>query len=184
MTNKEKRRTFPRRGLLVAVIVAVAVIDQATKIGALALLDPSRAVDVLGDLFQFRLVRNPGAAFSFGTNATWAFTTLQIVYIGAVAYFSNWLRSPVSAISAGLVAGGALGNLLDRLFRDPGFYVGHVVDFLSLKGFAVFNIADCAITVGIIILVIWMIFSKEPDVFAEQIEVEKQARKERDFERD
>nr|WP_120492248.1 signal peptidase II [Corynebacterium lactis] len=183
MTKKEKRRNFPRRGLLLAVIVAVAAVDQVTKLGALAMLDPRQSVDILGDFFQLRLVRNPGAAFSFGTNATWVFTTLQIVYIAAVAYFSNWLRSPISAMSAGLVAGGALGNLTDRLLRDPGFYVGHVVDFLSVKGFAVFNIADCAITVGIIILVIWMIFSKEPDIFAAEIEVEKEARKERAIDR-
>ncbi|MDO5029627.1 MAG: signal peptidase II [Corynebacterium sp.] len=174
MTKKETRKYFPRRGLLAAVIVLVAVVDQISKIIALKTLDGRPPVQVIGDLFELRLVFNPGAAFSFGTNATWVFTTLQLVYILAVAYFSNWLRSPVSAVSAGLIAGGALGNLIDRLFREPGFYVGHVVDFLSVKGFAVFNIADSAITIGVILLVIWMIFSKEPDLFAEQIESEKQ----------
>lgn len=175
VTKKETRTYFPRRGILAAGIVSVAIIDQLTKIIALKTLDGRPAVQVIGDLFELRLVFNPGAAFSFGTNATWVFTTLQLVYILAVMCFSHWLRSPISATAAGLIAGGALGNLIDRLFREPGFYVGHVVDFLSVKGFAVFNIADSAITVGVIILVIWMVFSKEPDLFADQIAAEKKS---------
>lgn len=174
MTKKEKRTYYPRRGILAAVIVAVAVVDQVSKVVALGTLDERSPVQIIGNLFELRLVFNPGAAFSFGTNATWVFTTLQLAYIVAVVCFSNWLRSPVSAVSAGLIAGGALGNLTDRLFREPGFYVGHVVDFLSVKGFAVFNIADSAITVGVIILVAWMVFSKEPDLFAEHIAAEKE----------
>ena len=164
VTKKETRTYFPRRGILTAVIVSVAIIDQLTKFIALKTLDGRPAVQVIGDLFELRLVFNPGAAFSFGTNATWVFTTLQLVYILAVMCFSHWF-----------IAGGALGNLIDRLFREPGFYVGHVVDFLSVKGFAVFNIADSAITVGVIILVIWMVFSKEPDLFADQIATEKKS---------
>ena len=174
VTTKEKREHYPRRGILVAVIVAVAIVDQITKAIALMRLEGRDAVSVIGDFFQLRLVFNPGAAFSFGTEFTWVFTTLQLLYIVAVLYFSHWLRSPISAIAAGLVAGGALGNLIDRLTREPGFYVGHVVDFFSLRGFAVFNVADCAITIGIIILMSWLLFSREPDLFAAQLAAEKQ----------
>lgn len=177
LSNSLTRKYYPRRALLAAVIVCVAIIDQISKVVAVHLLEGQPAVDVLGQWFQFTLIRNPGAAFSVGTNSTWIFTTLQILYIAAVMVFSRWLRSPISAIAAGLIAGGALGNLIDRLFREPFFYLGHVVDFLSVRGFAVFNLADSAITVGVIILALWMVFSKEPDIFAALIDKEKEQRR-------
>lgn len=179
-----KHRYYPRRALLGVVIVCVAIIDQISKVVAVNVLEGQPSVDVLGQWFQFTLIRNPGAAFSVGTSSTWIFTTLQILYIAAVAIFSKWLRSPISAIAAGLIAGGALGNLIDRLFRDPSFYLGHVVDFLSVRGFAVFNLADSAITIGVIILALWMVLSKEPDLFAAQMEKEKELRREEAKDRD
>src|SRR5699024_6248730 len=93
----------------------------------------------------------------------WLFTTIQIAFIVAVAIGSKWLRTPWTTISAGLVAGGAAGNLIDRLVRDPSFYFGHVVDFLSVRGFAVFTRADAAITVGVIMLAPWIMFSSDVD---------------------
>lgn len=152
----------PRRGLLVATVLAVALVDQVTKIIAVATLEGKPPVDVLGSWFQLLLLRNPGAAFSMGTGSTWLFTTIQIVFIVAVAIASRHLRTPMSAVAAGLIAGGALGNVIDRLFRDPGFYFGHVVDFLSVRGFAVFNIADAGITIGVLLLAAWIMFSPEP----------------------
>ena len=173
MKESRKRKYYPRRGLLIAVIAVVAVIDQVSKLIAVAALEGQPRVSVLGEFFQLYLVRNPGAAFSFGTESTWVFTTLQIAYIVCAFVFAKWLRSPISAIAVGLISGGALGNLIDRLFRDPSFYFGHVVDFLSVRGFAVFNLADSAITIGVILLVVWLVFSKEPDLFAAQIASEK-----------
>lgn len=167
------RKYYPRRGLLISIIIVVAIVDQLSKIIAVETLEGRPRISILGDFFQLNLVRNPGAAFSFGTESTWIFTTLQILYIVAAFALSKWLRSPVSALAAGLISGGALGNLIDRLFRDPSFYLGHVVDFLSVRGFAVFNLADSAITIGVIVLVIWLVFSKEPDIFAAQIAAEK-----------
>ncbi len=157
------RSLRPRRTVLLATIVVVALIDQLTKIAALQLLEPRESVNIIGDWFQFRLVFNSGAAFSFGTSATWVFTTIQIAFIVLALLASKYLVSPWGALGAGLVAGGAAGNLIDRLFREPGFYVGHVVDFLSVDGFAVFNIADSAITVGVVILAAWIIFSPDLD---------------------
>lgn len=153
----------PKRGLLAATVLAVAAIDQISKIVAVGALEGRAPVDLLGEWFQLTLLRNPGAAFSMGTGSTWLFTTIQIVFIVAVAVGSKWLRTPWPAISAGLIAGGAAGNLIDRLFRDPSFYFGHVVDFLSVRGFAVFNLADSAITVGVIMLAAWIMFSPDVD---------------------
>ena len=153
----------PKRGLLAATVLAVAAIDQISKIVAVDALEGKAPVDLLGEWFQLTLLRNPGAAFSMGTGSTWLFTTIQIVFIVAVAVGSKWLRTPWPTISAGLIAGGAAGNLIDRLFRDPSFYFGHVVDFLSVRGFAVFNLADSAITVGVIMLAAWIMFSPDVD---------------------
>ena len=153
----------PKRGLLAATVLAVAAIDQVSKIVAVDALEGKAPVDLLGEWFQLTLLRNPGAAFSMGTGSTWLFTTIQIVFIVAVAVGSKWLRTPWPTISAGLIAGGAAGNLIDRLFRDPSFYFGHVVDFLSVRGFAVFNLADSAITVGVIMLAAWIMFSPDVD---------------------
>lgn len=153
----------PKRGLLAATILAVAAIDQVTKIVAVDALEGKAPVDILGEWFQLTLLRNPGAAFSMGTGSTWLFTTIQIAFIIAVAIGSKWLRTPWPTMSAGLIAGGAAGNLIDRLFRDPSFYFGHVVDFLSVRGFAVFNLADAAITVGVIMLAAWIMFSPDVD---------------------
>ena len=153
----------PKRGLLAATVLAVAAIDQICKIVAVDALEGKAPVDLLGEWFQLTLLRNPGAAFSMGTGSTWLFTTIQIVFIVAVAVGSKWLRTPWPTISAGLIAGGAAGNLIDRLFRDPSFYFGHVVDFLSVRGFAVFNLADSAITVGVIMLAAWIMFSPDVD---------------------
>lgn len=144
-------------------MLVVAVIDQITKLLAVDALEGRAPVNVIGEFFQLTLIRNPGAAFSMGTDSTWLFTTIQIAFIIAVAVASKWLRTPLPAIAAGLVAGGAAGNLIDRLFRAPSFYFGHVVDFLSVRGFAVFNVADSAITVGAIALAAWIIFSRDVD---------------------
>ncbi|WP_295628862.1 signal peptidase II [uncultured Corynebacterium sp.] len=160
----------PKRGLLAATIVAVAAIDQLTKIIAVENLENRPSIDLIGEWFQLTLLRNPGAAFSMGTGSTWLFTTIQIVFIVAVAVASKWLRTPWPAVSAGLIAGGAAGNLIDRLFRDPSFYFGHVVDFLAVRGFAVFNLADAAITVGVIMLAGWIMFSSDVDEMTEEKE--------------
>lgn len=157
----------PKRGLLAATVLLVALIDQVTKVIAVSRLEGRPPVDVLGEWFQLVLLRNPGAAFSMGTDSTWLFTTIQIVFIVAVAVGSKYLRTPLAAVSAGLIAGGALGNLIDRLFREPSFYFGHVVDFLSVRGFAVFNVADAAITVGVVLLAAWIMFSPEVDEIAD-----------------
>ncbi len=152
----------PRRGALAAVAAAVVVIDQITKIWAVEALEHRPPVDVIGEWFQLTLLRNPGAAFSMGGEGfTWVFTTIQIAFIVAAIAVSGRLRTPWATASVGLIAGGAAGNLIDRLVREPSFYFGHVVDFLQVRGFAVFNLADSAITVGVIMLALWILFAPE-----------------------
>lgn len=137
-------------------VLVVAVVDQATKAVMLSWLEPGVPVPVLGDWFRFLLLFNPGAAFSMGENSTWLFTTIQLVFVVAIAVAAPRIRDRGTALGLALIAGGALGNLIDRLFREPGFWFGHVVDFISVGGFAVFNLADSAITVGVVVFVLAM----------------------------
>ncbi len=127
----------------------VLAADQFTKLLALENLPYREPVSVLGDFLGFYLTFNPGAAFSLGEGVTWVFT----LALSAVAVVIGWLavtrvRSLLWALVLGLLLGGVLGNLTDRLFRDPGFPVGHVVDFINTPWMwfwtspAIYNIAD------------------------------------------
>ena len=148
--------------LLATLALTIVALDLATKILAVATLDettpPADQPRILGGLVYFSLLRNPGAAFSMATGMTWI---LALIAIGVVVYIiriAPKLRSTWWAVCLGLVLGGAIGNLIDRIFRSPGFLQGHVVDFVSVFGpnaeyFPVFNVADSAITVGGILLV-------------------------------
>ncbi|RSZ62761.1 signal peptidase II [Corynebacterium hylobatis] len=151
---------------MAVIILVVAAIDQATKAIMLAWLEPGVPVPVIGDWLRFLLLFNPGAAFSMGENSTWLFTTIQLTFVTGVAIAAPRIRYRWQALGLALIAGGALGNLLDRLFREPGFWFGHVVDFISVGGFAVFNIADSAITVGVVVFVIAMFVDERRKVDA------------------
>lgn len=145
-------------GLMSVIVVAVAAIDQATKAYMLATLTEGEPVPVLGNWLRWYLLFNPGAAFSFGgEGSTWLFSTLQLTFVVVVAVISPRIRDRGQAIGLALIAGGALGNFIDRVFREPGFWFGHVVDFISVGRFAVFNIADAAITCGVVLFIIAMI---------------------------
>ena len=150
----------PRRvGLLAAIAGTVVILDLLTKIIVVATIDPNEPVRVLGGLVYFSLIRNPGAAFSMATGMTWLLALVAIVVVIVIIRMAPRLRSTPWAVSLGLVLGGAIGNLIDRIFRSPGILQGHVVDFVSVFGpnaeyFPVFNVADSAITIGGISLVI------------------------------
>jgi signal peptidase II len=150
----------PRRvGLLAAIAGTVVILDLLTKIIVVATIDPNQPVKVLGGLVYLSLIRNPGAAFSMATGMTWLLALVAIVVVIVIIRMAPRLRSTPWAISLGLVLGGAIGNLIDRIFRAPGILQGHVVDFVSVFGpnaeyFPVFNVADSAITIGGISLVI------------------------------
>lgn len=123
----------------------VYLADQFTKMWALSNLRPGVRQPWLGELLQLHLIFNPGAAFSIGAGFTWVFTLVQAIVPAVILWFSPRLRAWPWAVGAGLAVGGALGNLTDRLIRDPGFGVGHVVDFLELPHWPIFNVADSAI---------------------------------------
>jgi signal peptidase II len=156
-------RVKSRVRLLAVLALTVLVLDVVTKIIAVATLDenaPSAEHPrILGGLVYFSLLRNAGAAFSSGTGMTWVFAVVAIGVAIYIIRISPRLKYGPWAVAFGLVLGGALGNLVDRLSRSPGFFRGHVVDFVSLFGpnaqyFPAFNVADSAITFGAIVLVI------------------------------
>lgn len=138
----------------------VLAADQFTKYLAIQNLPPEKTVPVLGDLLQFYLVRNPGAAFSLGTGVTWVFTlALAVVAVAIVWLGITRVRSRAWAIVLGLLLGGVLGNLADRLLREPGFAVGHVVDFVSTPWMmpAIYNVADSFIVTMMIAVAILVV---------------------------
>ena len=144
-----------------ATLAVVVIIDQLSKWLAVATLPPREAVPVLGDWFRFLLVRNPGAAFSMGTDATIVLAFIQLIAVGVAVFLAFRARCGLSALTIGLIGGGAAGNLIDRIFREPGGMHGHVVDFFSFWNFAIFNVADIAITVGVV-LYLAIVFIVEP----------------------
>lgn len=148
------QRTPRYLGLVVAVMLAVGAADQGIKQLMLNWLEPGVPQPVIGDWFRFYLLFNSGAAFSMGENLTWLFTAIQLAFVLGALWFGPRMTSKWEALGLALVAGGALGNLTDRLFRDPGFWFGHVVDYISVGNFAVFNLADASITVGVVVFIL------------------------------
>jgi signal peptidase II len=141
------------------VAAATIAIDAGSKALVVAGLRPSEPVRLLGGVIYLTLIRNSGAAFSMASRFTLGLSVLAVAVVCAIAWFA-WRRlgSAWWAVSLGLIAGGALGNLVDRAFRPPGFMRGHVVDFISLfnpygEGWAIFNLADSSLVIGVCIVV-------------------------------
>jgi signal peptidase II len=143
--------------ILVAIAALVVVVDQLTKTWAVGALD-DRDIHVVWTL-RFHLTLNKGGAFSLGTGSTWFFViAATVVVVGVLVFARRLLSSRLAVAAMGLVLGGALGNLGDRLFRDTD---GAVVDFIDLQWWPVWNIADAAIVIGGILLVV--AGAREPD---------------------
>jgi signal peptidase II len=136
---------------LFGVAWAVWIFDLATKIWAVENLSYRSNIKVLGDFFQLTYVRNPGAAFSFASGATIFLSLFSLVVMIAILYYSPKITSRGWAVVLGLVLGGILGNMVDRIFREPGVLRGHVIDWLQLPNWPVFNIADTAIVTAALI---------------------------------
>ena len=126
----------------------VWVLDLATKLWAVSTLSDRSNIKVLGDFFQLTLVRNPGAAFSIAEGATIFLTLFGFLVLAIIFYYSVKITSKGWSVVLGLAMGGILGNLVDRIFREPGVLRGHVIDWLQVPNFPVFNIADSAIVVA------------------------------------
>jgi signal peptidase II len=143
----------PRMLLLLSLAAAVVAVDVLTKVLVVAHIRPGEDIRLLGGALYLTFWRNTGAAFSFAEGATVLFSLIAVAVAVVIVRQARRLYSTGWAVALGLVLGGAIGNLSDRVFRSPGFLRGGVVDFLSVfapdgRVFPVFNAADSAITIG------------------------------------
>lgn len=157
-----------RTGLLAVLAGVILVGDVLTKILGVATLEGREPVELLGGAVYLVLVRNPGAAFSLATGYTWLLTLVAMAVVVVIVRIARRLRSTGWAVALGLVLGGALGNLSDRIFRSPGPLQGHVVDTVSLFApdgsvWPVFNLADSAIVTGGVLLVVLALLGRDLD---------------------
>jgi signal peptidase II len=151
--NPSSRRA--RLTLLFAAVAATAyVIDLVTKLLAVSQLSGRPDVDVVGELLVLHLTRNAGAAFSTGTEYTVALTCVAMVAVLVVIWLSRRVGSVGWAVALGLLLAGVCGNLTDRLFRSPGPMRGHVIDFVMLPHWPVFNVADMCINVAAVLILV------------------------------
>lgn len=171
-----------RLRLLLSVAAVVLALDIVTKVLAVKLLPPGQPVSIIGDTVTWTLVRNSGAAFSMATGYTWVLTLIATGVVIGIFWMGRRLVSPWWAVGLGMILGGAMGNLVDRFFRAPGPLRGHVVDFLSVGWWPVFNVADSGIVCGAILLVVLTLFGLNPDGTRgqadEQVESDSSAGKE------
>lgn len=153
------RRVLPWTLVLAA---GVVLLDQGSKFWAEATLEPGVGVPVIGELIQWRLVYNPGAAFGIGGDYTWILSLVAALAVIGLAIFVTRLSSVRWAIAAGALFGGAISHLGDRLFREPGFARGEIVDFIDYAGFFIGNVADIALVLGAIGVVVLSLVGVSP----------------------
>ena len=140
------------------IIISVVITDQITKCLALTLLAPIRSFPIIKGVFELHLVRNRGAAWGMLADNRWIFMTVSVISIVIMLSYLIFskCRHPAFITSLSLIIGGGIGNMIDRLFYENGA----VVDFLYFKliDFPVFNIADCAVTIGAALLIYYLIY--------------------------
>lgn len=160
-TGQRRRRVAV---VLLALVAAIAyTADQLTKLWVTSTMVEGERIPVLPPLLQWYYIRNSGAAFSIGEGVTWVFTIVMTVVSVGILVYARKVRALWWGTALGLVLGGALGNLTDRLFREPSFGMGHVVDFISLPNFAIFNVADSAVVCGVILVCLLTLVGLSPD---------------------
>lgn len=145
--------------LAIIISVVVIIIDQLTKLWAYQSLQGTKGIQVIGNMLEFRYVENRGAAFGILQGRMWFFYVITIIVVAILFYylFTQDRSSIFLNITVGLLIGGALGNFIDRLLR--GFVVDFIkVDFVTQINFPVFNVADIAITIGSVLLIIYILF--------------------------
>lgn len=130
-------------------------VDQLAKTAALANLEWGDPIEVLGPVLRFTLISNPGAAFGLGSGSTLALSIFAIVaLLASLVVALPRIRRMSHAVALGLLLAGITGNLHDRLLREPSPLYGHVIDFIQLPYFAIFNIADICITAAAALIII------------------------------
>jgi signal peptidase II len=154
-----KEKAFNKSTLrFLGVAILVIAFDQLTKALALANLELYKPVPVIGEILHFTLAFNDRAAFSLGGASTWVFTLISSVVALGLIWFGPKFKTRGWLILGGLALGGVCGNLIDRLFREPGFPNGHVVDFIQIPfNFPIFNIADSAICIAAFLIALRII---------------------------
>ena len=142
--------------ILLGAALAVYGLDQLSKYLVVTNLTEGEVVQVLGPVLQWQFVRNPGAAFSLASGMTWIFTILAAGVITFIVWFARRIHSVAWALVFGLLLGGVLGNLTDRLLREPSFGLGHVIDYISTPWLipAIYNVADIAIVSSMVLFMI------------------------------
>ena len=172
LAPKASHGSRPAR-VFVGASVAVVVADQLAKMAVLARIGPDEQIGLVGGV---RFIRsfNRGISFSFGSEygGGWVVVPVMLIVVGLAAFVAHELRrpladpkrpSPVQAIGYGLIAGGAIGNVADRLFRKPGWGRGAVVDFVDVRFWPVFNLADAALTCGVLLLLALSLRDRGPN---------------------
>lgn len=169
-TDRASDTRSATRNVLVAlgVAAAVVVLDQLTKSWAVRALADDHTIDLVGSL-RFNLAFNTGASFSMGAGLGPVFAAIVVVVVVLLLRYARHVTSAVGLIAVGMVVGGAIGNVVDRIFRagvgdDRGFLGGAVVDFVDLQWWPIFNVADIGVVVGAILLVVtsWIHAEDEP----------------------
>lgn len=157
MDSAQDAAAAPRHRRVAVLLLVAAVVyglDVLTKVLVVAKLANRPPVRLIGSLLELDYTRNPGAAFSLGVGYTIVFTAIAVGVVVVILRLARTLYSLPWAFALGLLLGGALGNLTDRIARSPGVFRGWVVDFIQVPHWPIFNIADSAITLGIVLLLI------------------------------
>lgn len=156
-----RRRRWRLTAWALLIAVAVILIDQGTKTWAEATLSEDARIPLIGDLLGLQLAYNPGAAFSFGESSTWVFAVVAVGATVTAIVFAFRVRRPGWAVVIGALGGAAASHAGDRLFRQPGFAQGHVVDFLAYGNWFIGNIADIVIVTAAVAGALLMIRGDE-----------------------
>ena len=158
-----RKRTKSARYLLFGVSASLIVaLDQLTKFWAESYLVGQGSIPIIGELLQFRLAYNNAAAFSLGVGATWVLTTISLAASIALIALSPRIKTMTWALIGGMALGGAVGNLIDRAFKQPEFFNGHVVDFIQIPfNFPIFNLADTFLVVAVSLAILRTLMGDE-----------------------
>ena len=140
----------------------IVALDQLTKFWAESYLVGQGSIPIIGELLQFRLAYNNAAAFSLGVGATWVLTTISLAASIALIALSPRIKTMTWALIGGMALGGAVGNLIDRAFKQPEFFNGHVVDFIQIPfNFPIFNLADIFLVVAVSLAILRTLMGDE-----------------------
>ncbi len=142
--------------------LGILAADQTTKWWAVTFLESNGEIQILGNLLKLNHTTNSGAAFNIGSNLTIFLTVFALIVVVALVIFARKVVEPRWAIGFGILLGGVLGNLADRIFREPRFLHGHVVDFIQLPRWPIFNIADIAITTSGLLIAFLLLKDVQP----------------------